>query len=177
MGSEPLFGGSQTSTNNSQLRFDSPRACFGPRALSQPARMHEGSITIRLRAEVPEIERLNRVTRQFGELHELPSRTLHAVTLALDELVSNVVLYGFDDPIGQEITVQIEVREGEVRATVSDGGRAFDPLVVASPDFSIPLEQRPLGGLGIHIVRSLMDHAEYRRGEGKNFLTVRKRIR
>lgn len=139
--------------------------------------MHEGSITIRLRAEVPEIERLNRVSRQFGELHELPSRTLHAVTLALDELVSNVVLHGVADPIGQEITVRIEVLNGEVCATVSDGGCEFDPLTVPPPDFSVPLEQRPLGGLGVHIVRSLMDHAEYRREDGKNFLTVRRRIR
>src|SRR4051812_6168956 len=139
--------------------------------------MHEGNITLRLRAEVPEIERLNRLVRQFGELHELPGRTLYAVALALDELVSNVVLHGFDDPIGQEITVSIEVSGREVHGVVSDAGREFDPLNAPPPDLDLPLEQRSLGGLGIHIVRSLMDHTEYRRENGKNFLTVRKRIR
>ena len=54
--------------------------------------MHEGSITIRLAADVKEIERLNRLVRQFGELHDVPSRTLYAVNLALDELVTNVIL-------------------------------------------------------------------------------------
>ncbi|RYD78151.1 MAG: ATP-binding protein [Verrucomicrobiaceae bacterium] len=139
--------------------------------------MHEGSITIRLRAEVPEIERLNRLVRQFGELHELPGRALYAVTLTLDELVSNVILHGFDDPVGQEVSIRIEVAEREVRAIVSDGGRDFDPLSMPAPDLSLPLEQRPLGGLGIHIVRSLMDHVEYRRENNKNLLTVRKRMR
>lgn len=139
--------------------------------------MHEGSIIIRLLAEVPEIERLNRIVRQFGELHELPGRTLYGLTLALDELVSNVVLHGFDDPVKQEIIVGIRVESQEVRAEVSDQGREFDPLKMPSPNLSAPLEERPLGGLGIHIVRSLMDHVEYRRENGKNFLTVRKRIR
>jgi serine/threonine-protein kinase RsbW len=139
--------------------------------------MHEGSITIRLRAEVPEIERLNRLVRQFGELHELPGRTLYALTLAIDELVSNVILHGFDDPVSQEVTVRIQVENREVCAIVTDAGRAFDPLSMPPPDLSAPLEQRPLGGLGIHIVRSLMDQVDYRRENGKNFLTVRKRMR
>ena len=63
--------------------------------------MHEGSISIRIEADVREIERLNRLVRQFGELHDVPSRTLYAVNLALDELVTNAILYGYDDPVGK----------------------------------------------------------------------------
>ena len=59
--------------------------------------MHEGTITIRIPADVKDIERLCRLVRQFGELHDVPSRTLYAVNLALDEAVTNVVQYGFDD--------------------------------------------------------------------------------
>lgn len=141
--------------------------------------MHEGSITIRLGVDVHEIERLNRLVRQFGELHEIPGRTLYAVNLALDELVSNVVLYGFSDPppSGKEITVRVETNDGELHAVVQDSGRAFDPLRAPVPNLDAPLNERQIGGLGIHLVRSLMDGVDYRHEGGKNVLTVRKRIR
>jgi serine/threonine-protein kinase RsbW len=139
--------------------------------------MHEGSISIRIDADVREIERLNRLVRQFGELHDVPSRTLYAVNLALDELVTNAVLYGFDDSNGKEVMVKIATAGNELVASVCDGGRPFNPLDVKPPDLSAPLEDRELGGLGVHLVRSLMDHVTYVRDGDQNVLTVRKKIR
>jgi serine/threonine-protein kinase RsbW len=139
--------------------------------------MHEGSITIQVAADVKEIERLNKIVRQFGELHDVPSRTLYAVNLALDELVTNVILYGFKDASGQAVTVQVSTAAGELIAAVVDDGGEFNPLEVLPPDVAAPLEERELGGLGIHLVRSLMDQVTYERSDGKNVLTVRKRIR
>jgi anti-sigma regulatory factor (Ser/Thr protein kinase) len=139
--------------------------------------MHEGSITVRLPADLREIERLNRVIRQFGDLHEVPSRVLYAVNLALDEVVTNVVRHGFDDATGQEVVAHLTVKTGEVVTEVTDGGRAFDPMAVPPPNLEAPLSERALGGLGIHLIRSLMDGVEYRRENGKNVLTMRKRIR
>jgi serine/threonine-protein kinase RsbW len=139
--------------------------------------MHEGSITVRLPADLREIERLNRVIRQFGDLHEVPSRVLYAINLALDEVVTNVVRHGFDDARDQEIVAHLTAKTGEVVAEVSDGGRAFDPMMVPPPNLEAPLSERALGGLGIHLIRSLMDGVEYRRENGKNVLTMRKRIR
>jgi serine/threonine-protein kinase RsbW len=139
--------------------------------------VHEGSISIRIDADVREIERLNRLVRQFGELHDVPSRTLYAVNLALDELVTNTVLYGFDDTSGQEVMVRIATAGSELVASVCDRGKPFDPLQVKPPDLSAPLEERELGGLGIHLVRSLMDHVSYARENNQNVLTVRKKIR
>ena len=78
--------------------------------------MHEGSITIRLPADLQEIERLNRMVRQFGDLHEVPSRTLYAVNLALDEIVTNCVLHGFDDCTGQEVEVRLETVGDELQS-------------------------------------------------------------
>jgi serine/threonine-protein kinase RsbW len=148
-----------------------------PELLTESAHMHEGSITIRLAVDVKEIERLNRLVRQFGELHEVPSRTLYAVNLALDELVTNAVLYGFDNPAGQEVLVRLVTGGGELVAAITDEGRAFNPLDMPLPDLNASLKDRDLGGLGIHLVRSLMDHVSYRRDDTKNVLTVRKRIR
>ncbi len=139
--------------------------------------MHEGSITIRLPADPKEIERLNRIVRQFGDLHEVPGRTLYAVNLALDELVTNVILHGYDDTSNQVVEVRLTVREGIITAEVEDGGRPFNPLDAPTPDLNAALDERELGGLGIHLVKSLMDRVEYRREGEKNVLTVRKRIR
>lgn len=139
--------------------------------------MHEGSITIQFAADVREIERLNQLVRQFGELHQIPSRALYAVNLALDELVTNVCLYGFDDPAGHQVIVRLIATPGQLQASVEDDGKSFNPLDVKQPDLNAPLEQRELGGLGIHLVRSLMDHITYVHENGKNVLTIQKRIR
>ncbi len=139
--------------------------------------MYEGSITVRLPADLREIERLNRVVRQFGDLHEVPSRVLYAVNLALDEVVTNVVRHGIEDPASQEIVAQVSAAGGELTTVVTDPGRAFNPLNVPAPDLAAPLAERTLGGLGIHLVRSLMDTVEYDRQNGKNVLTLRKRLR
>ena len=139
--------------------------------------MHEGSITVRLPVDLREIERLNRLVRQFGDLHDVPSRTLYAINLALDEVVTNVVRHGFDDAAGQELVTEIVASRAELTTVVTDQGRAFNPLDMAPPDLNAPLADRALGGLGIHLIRSLMDGVEYRRDGQKNVLTLRKRIR
>jgi len=139
--------------------------------------MHEGSITVRLPVDLREIERLNRIVRQFGDLHEIPSRTLYAVNLALDEVVTNIVRHGFDDPAGQLLEAHILAEKGELTTVVTDPGRRFDPMDVPPPDLTAPLAERSLGGLGVHLVRNLMDRVEYRRENEKNVLTLHKRIR
>ena len=139
--------------------------------------MHAGSITIRLPVDLKEIERLNRIVRQFGDLHEVPSRALYAVNLALDEIVTNIVLHGFKDGSGEEFEVRLAVEAGRFAGEVEDGGQAFNPLDAPTPDLTAPLEERALGGLGIHLVRNLMDKVDYRRDGAKNVLTILKRIR
>jgi serine/threonine-protein kinase RsbW len=153
------------------------RACTASRALPQPDAMHEGNITVRLPIDLREIERLNRVVRQFGDLHEVPSRALYAVNLALDEVVTNVVRHGFEEPAGHEIVARVTVGSAELTTVVTDDGRAFNPLEVKPPDLTASLTERALGGLGIHLVRNLMDALEYQRENEKNVLTLRKRIR
>ncbi|MEO8353815.1 MAG: ATP-binding protein [Chthoniobacteraceae bacterium] len=140
--------------------------------------MHEGSIKIRITPKVKEIERLTRLVRQFGELHEIPSRALYSINLALDEMVTNVVLHsvaGTSAHPGVDISIKTESQQ--LVATVTDSGQEFDPLQVPAPDLNAPLAERKVGGLGIHLVRSLMDAVEYAREGDKNVLTLRKRIR
>src|SRR4029077_18861751 len=94
-------------------------------------------------------------------------------SLALDETLTNAVSYAFSEGGRHSIAVRIEHRDGYLTAIVSDDGAPFDPLSQAAPDVHAPIEQRKIGGLGIHLVRTLMETVEYRRRGDRNELTFR----
>ena len=94
------------------------------------------------------------------------------INLALEEAVCNVIMYAY--PEGTAGNMDLEaVREGNrLRFTLTDRGKAFDPTAVPEANLSASLEDRPIGGLGIHLVRSIMDSIRYERRDGKNVLTL-----
>ena len=95
------------------------------------------------------------------------------VNLVLDELSVNIVNYGGE---ASEIEVSLAADADEVRVEIADDGRPFDPLNDAmEPDLDAPLEDRAIGGLGIHLVREMMDELHYSREDGKNRLAMVKR--
>ena len=99
------------------------------------------------------------------------------LNMALDDLLNNVVQYAFpNDPTEHRITVEGDVRDGCVVLTVMDDGIPFNPLSVAPPDLSLLLHEREIGGLGIHLVRSMFDEVTYHRNVGRNVLTVKKKL-
>ena len=99
------------------------------------------------------------------------------LNMALDDLLNNVVQYAFpNDPTEHHIDVDGEVRDEWVTLTITDDGIPFNPLTVAPPDLSLLLHEREIGGLGIHLVRSMFDEVTYHRNVGHNVLTVKKRL-
>lgn len=99
------------------------------------------------------------------------------LNMALDDLLNNVVQYAFpNDPTEHTIQVEGEVREECVVLTITDDGIPFNPLTVSTPDLSQLLHERELGGLGIHLVRSMFDEVTYHRNVGRNVLTVKKKF-
>src|SRR5499426_4163514 len=127
--------------------------------------------TITLTNRLAELERLSSFVDQFGEQNGVGARDLFAIKLALDEVVTNVIRYAHDDGGEHEIVVRLGREGGEIAAEVEDEGRPFDPLQVEAPDLTAPLEQRPVGGLGIHLVREMTDRLEYRRQGDHNVLS------
>ena len=86
------------------------------------------------------------------------------LNMALDDLLNNVVQYAFpNDPTEHRIQVDGEVRDEWVILTITDDGIPFNPLTVAPPDLSLLLHEREIGGLGIHLVRSMFDEVSYHR--------------
>jgi serine/threonine-protein kinase RsbW len=112
----------------------------------------------------------------FAEEHGLSVATRGAVQLALEEIVVNVIKHGYREQPGQPITVEVAVVCAEVVACIEDAAPAFNPLLAPAPDFTTPLEQKEPGGLGIHLVKQMMDGVAYERVGEKNRLTVRKRV-
>lgn len=99
------------------------------------------------------------------------------LNMALDDLLNNVVQYAFpNDPTEHRIEVEGEVRDEWVTLTIADDGIPFNPLTVAPPDLSLLLHEREVGGLGIHLVRTMFDEVTYHRNVGRNVLTIKKRL-
>ena len=99
------------------------------------------------------------------------------LNMALDDLLNNVVQYAFpNDPTEHHIEVEGEVREECVVLTIVDDGIPFNPLSVAPPDLSLLLHEREIGGLGIHLIRSMFDDVTYHRKVGRNVLTIKKKL-
>ncbi|HVH81929.1 MAG TPA: ATP-binding protein [Stellaceae bacterium] len=98
--------------------------------------------------------------------------------LALDEAAANVIQHAFRDmPPPHHVAVELSIDTDRVVAEVIDNGPAFDPCAAPEPDKDAPLEDRDPGGLGIHLIRKMMDHVEHRRVAGENRLRLEKRRR
>jgi serine/threonine-protein kinase RsbW/sigma-B regulation protein RsbU (phosphoserine phosphatase) len=109
----------------------------------------------------------------FCRDRNIPGPVAHKFNLALDEALTNAISYAFADGKPHAIDIRIEHRDGYLTAIVSDDGAPFDPLSQPVPDVHAPVAERKIGGLGIHLLRKLMDKVEYRRHDGRNILTFR----
>ena len=94
------------------------------------------------------------------------------ISLVVDELAQNVVDYAYIDTPG-DVEVAVTSRDESVVIEITDEGKPFDPLTEApAPDLTSPIESRPIGGLGVHFTKTLMDDVEYRRESGQNRLRI-----
>ena len=136
--------------------------------------MSEG-LEIKLNSTLSELDSLSEALTNFGRRHALASKVVHDLNLALEEILTNIISYGYTDNREHEIKVRLSVQRGEIKTEVADDGKPFNPLEVQEPDTTKPLEERIVGGLGIHLVRKLMDGLEYKRQGDKNLLTIKKK--
>lgn len=114
---------------------------------------------------------------QFLTRAAVGAEAAYACTLALEEVVTNVFKYAYDDAGAHAVRFTAQLTPDHVVLRFSDDGRPFDPLAAPPPDLARPLEERAIGGLGIHLVRKLADAMEYERRGGRNLLTARFALR
>lgn len=129
-----------------------------------------------LRNNLDELGRLATELEAFCARHGIGPKVLNALNLALEEVVTNVISYGFADEDAHDIAVSIEIDGGELKAWVEDDGAEFDPLSRSDPDVRAAIADRRVGGLGVLLVKRLMDDVSYARVDGRNVLSMRKRL-
>ena len=129
-----------------------------------------------IRASLP--VRLSRVrefaeeVEAFGEAAGLPETKIYIVNLTLDELIANVVMYGFEGVADPKIEVDLRFAGNKLVLVLEDNGRPFDPTRDVDPDIDSPLMERPVGGLGRYFVRRLADRISYEHVDGRNRVTA-----
>ena len=114
------------------------------------------------------IRSLSQMVEDFGDAHELPESKIYMINLALDELITNSVTYG----LSAKVEVSLEVTDAVLSLTIVDSGPRFDPTELKNPDVLSPLEERAVGGLGVHLVKTFADRVTYEFTGGKNRLTL-----
>jgi len=102
----------------------------------------------------------------------LPAALAMNINLALEEWVVNIISYAYADAAAHTIVVRLWRQPGRLCLEIEDEGRPFDPTVQAPPDTNAPLDQRKIGGLGIHFIRRTMDAMSYQRRDNHNVLTL-----
>jgi sigma-B regulation protein RsbU (phosphoserine phosphatase) len=108
----------------------------------------------------------------FAMENEMPFAFIQKINIAFDELLNNIISYGYDDDDVHEIDVKIELRGERFIIIISDDGIPFNPFKKDPPDTMLTVEERMIGGLGIHLVKKLMDEYEYKRHINKNIITL-----
>jgi serine/threonine-protein kinase RsbW len=130
------------------------------------------SLTLHLQNKIAEVARLVDAVESFGTHAGLSPDLTYRLTLSLDEIVSNVIRHGYSDTNDHVVDVRLSVHDGVVTSVIEDDGHPYDPRESPEPDLSMPVEQRGPGGLGIFLVRQMMDSIDYARRGGRNILTV-----
>jgi len=133
--------------------------------------------TITLKNDVKDLGRLAEFFEQLGESWFLAPDIIMAVNLSLEEAVSNIIFYAWPDSKEHLIDLKIKYYEKALTIILSDDGKPFDPTKREEPDINLPIEERPIGGLGIHLIKRLMDGITYARKGNRNQLTLIKNIK
>jgi len=123
-----------------------------------------------------ELKTLHQHLNNWGGGIGLPANSISRINICLDELFTNIVSYGFNDDSEHIVEFTLIFDQNLVTINIEDNGVPFNPLEKVDPKFPANVESAKIGGLGILIIRKLMDNVSYERKPGKNKLTMRKNI-
>ena len=131
--------------------------------------------TLKLNNKVSEITKLNAFVKSATATLNMEIGLANKIKLAVEEAVTNIIDYAYQNGTEGNISVTIEADESRIRFILTDSGAEFDPTGVSKADTTLTVEERPIGGLGVFLVRNLMDSINYERVDGKNVLRMEKR--
>jgi len=135
-----------------------------------------GHLDLQVANRTEEIARVNQDFNVFAEQHGVPEGDRRRFNLIFDELLNNVISYAFDDDKEHVIDVAVSLEQKRLVVTIADDGRPFNPFGRIPPETGLPLDDREVGGLGLHLVKNVMDDVTYERLGTKNVATLIKNI-
>lgn len=146
---------------------------------SQPAPPAEkpDCLRVTIANDVGELERLAELVDSFVEKHALPEKLAFNLNVCLDELITNIISYGYNDEDSHDIAVNFSYDGREFVTEIIDDANEYDPFTQApEPDLDLDVDDRPIGGLGVFLVKEFMDSTEYRHEDQRNITILRKTI-
>ncbi len=132
------------------------------------------ALELQITSELDAIDEVNARFNAFAGAHRVPDGARRSFNIALDDLLNNIVSYAYGGSPDHVIDVQIEVAPESLAMAIFDDGPMYDPFAKDAPDTSTDLDERELGGLGVHLVRSLMDEVSYERQDDRNVVIIKK---
>lgn len=126
-----------------------------------------------------QIEEIPALAEKIDELAgkwELSQVLAMNINLVIEEALSNIIFYAFNDKAKHEIKISLSINNKKLAIKIADDGIPFDPLSLNQPDITLPAEERPIGGLGIFLISQIMDEMSYTRQKNQNLLTLNKNI-
>ena len=136
----------------------------------------DDQLTLRVKNALAEVPVANEAVSRWLAHRNAPPAADYFAKLAIEELVTNCIKYAYDDTNEHFIEIELKLSADDLTLTVTDDGHPFNPLELPPPNTNLPLEERPIGGLGIHLLRESSDRMEYARVESKNQLMLRKSL-
>ena len=123
-----------------------------------------------------ELNQVAAYLEELGEEWEFPVPLILSLNLVLEEALTNIILYGYGDNQEHSIEINFRIEANQLTISLIDDGNAYDPTLKEDPDITLTAEERPIGGLGIFLIKKIMDKVEYERKTNKNFLMLTKKI-
>ncbi len=108
----------------------------------------------------------------FGDEKDIPLPIIHKICIVIDELLSNIISYAYQDKKEHIVEINIKLNEERLEIKITDDGFPFNPLAMLPPDTKLGLDEREIGGLGIHLVKNIMDEYQYTRLKGENIIVL-----
>lgn len=132
--------------------------------------------TLHIKNELSQLAELSDFLALHAGTGLLSELQLMQVRLALEETVTNVILYAYPGEKDKDIRIDLTCESGKLKMAVTDSGIPFNPLEKKDPDLTLPPEERPIGGLGVYLVKQLMTEVTYSRRGGQNIVTMIKNM-
>lgn len=132
--------------------------------------------SIILANDISEISRLNAYVEEMGNEFKLSPEVTFNINLVLEEAVVNIINYAYPKEVHQTIYLSARLHEGSLVLVLTDTGKEFDPTIVPEADITLSADERQIGGLGIFLIRQIMNEVKYERVDGKNVLILEKKL-